>query len=242
MKKLNYIIITLVAMLFLCAFAVTAQSLSGVPGLVQTPTANFMKDGTFYVGGNYLPKERLSYSNYRYNGGVLFISLTFLPNVEVDMRFTKQLGRPSYMRHTMDRAPGVRVRLLRETQQRPAIVFGIHDVFSTVANGRARHFGATYVVCTKRFYYGSFLVAPSLGFGFDFFEAQGKELMGVFGGARIRSKYFKPLAVLVDYDTQFLNFGLDFYAAHGFRLKVGFLSFRYFVAGISMHFNLFDVF
>ncbi|MBN1466980.1 YjbH domain-containing protein [candidate division KSB1 bacterium] len=233
---------TLFAVLALAHCGAQAQSLSGIPGLVHVPTADFMQDGTFYIGGSFLPRQTLSYSNFSRDGLVLFSSLTFLPFLEVDLRFTKQVGRSAAQGHTVDRSPSVRCRVLREKQKSPAVVFGIHDIFSTIEHGGARHFGAAYVVLSKRFFSSQFLIAPSLGYGFDLFEARGRELVGLFGGVRIRSTHFRRVAFLADYDTKYFNVGADLYLGDLFRCKFGLANFHYFTANASMHFSLFDVF
>ncbi|MBN1559150.1 YjbH domain-containing protein [candidate division KSB1 bacterium] len=233
---------SVLAFLALAPFTMQAQSLSGMPGLVHVPTADFMRDGAFYVGGSYLPRQTLGYSNFDRDGLALFSSLTFMPFIEVDLRFTKQLGRSAAQGHTVDRSPSVRFKLLREKRARPAVVFGIHDVFSTVAEGGARHFGATYVVLSKRFMSSQFLVATSMGYGFVAFESRGRELIGLFGGVKFRSIHFRRIALLAEYDTKYINVGADFYVNEIVRCKCGLLNFQYFTANASMHFNLFDVF
>ena len=222
--------------------AVRAQTLLGIPGLVHVPTADFMRDGTFYVGCSFLPRQTLSYSNYSRDGLVLFSSLTFLPYIEVDLKFTKQLGRSAGQGHTVDRSPSIRFKVLSERRSRPAVVIGLHDVYSTVQDGHARHFGATYVVLGKRFPISKFLIAPSLGYGFDAFKGQNKSLLGLFGGVRIRSVYFRRAALLFEYDSNNVNVGADLYMDRTFRIKCGLLNFQYFSASASMHFDLFDVF
>ena len=63
-----------IVLLFLFQFshASYGQALNGIPGLVNIPTADFMKDGTFYVGASYLPKQTLLYSKYNRDGLVFF--------------------------------------------------------------------------------------------------------------------------------------------------------------------------
>lgn len=219
-----------------------AQSLSGIPGLAVVPTADFYKDGTFAVGTSYIPRASLRYSGHRYDGLVLFASMTFLPNLEIDLRLTKQLGRSAGEQHTVDRSPSLRLRLLRERRLLPSIVFGVHDLFSTVEDGQARHFGATYFVATKRFLHGKFLFAPSIGYGFNLLESRQPELLGFFGGVKIRSAHFRPFALNMDYDTKYLNFAVDIYPVKSAQIKIALLNFQHFAANASMHFSLFDVF
>ncbi|MBN1481763.1 hypothetical protein EH223_05425 [candidate division KSB1 bacterium] len=219
-----------------------AQSLSGIPGLVYIPTAELKKDGVSAIGLSYIPKESLSYSRQQRDGLVVFASMTFLPFLEIDLRLTKQLGLAASERHTVDRSPSVRVKLVRERRTLPTILFGVHDIFSTVEHGQARHFGATYFVATKHFLHGTFMIAPTIGYGFEILESDQTELLGFFGGIKIRSAYFRRIALLVDYDTKYMNFAMDIYPLKSAQIKLALLNFRHFAANASMHFSLFDVF
>jgi hypothetical protein len=172
----------------------------------------------------------------------MYASLTFLPFVEFDFRFTKQLGLSASQRHTADRSPSIRFKLLSERHQTPAIVIGIHDLFTTVEEGQARHFGATYVVLTKHFFSRTFMLVPSIGYGSDLLQGHQPELLGLFGGVKIRTIHARRLALLIDYDSRYVNAGVDIYITRMLRIKLGLSNFQFFTASGSMHFNLFDVF
>ncbi len=235
-------VLALFAILLALPQLTLAESIFGFPGLVAIPTAEFNRDGFVTSGVNFISKERLSYSNYRYDGLVTFTTLSFLPYIEVNLKFTKQLGRPVRSGHTVDRSPSIRLKLLNERRYNPSLVFGVHDVLSTVNKGRARHFGATYLVATKHFFIQKLMLVPSLGYGFDTLDGREKDLVGLFGGVKIRYARLRPVAFLIDYDTRYLNVGVDAYPTGFSCIKVGWTNFRYFVAGVSMQFNLFDVF
>lgn len=224
------------------ARAGSSASIFGTPGIVAIPTADFYRDGNITGGVNFISKERLNYSKYQYDGLVTFATLSFLPYVEMNLKFTKQLGRPARSGHTVDRSPSIRLKLLNEKRRIPAIVFGVHDVLSTVDKGNARHFGATYLVFTKHFVTPDFMIVPTLGYGFDALNGREKELVGIFGGARLSYARMRPVSFLIDYDTRYLNIGFDLFPTRYSCIKVGWTNFRYFVAGASMQINLFDVF
>lgn len=239
---LKYQLSLLIVLIVVSAQSALAESIYGTPGLVAVPTAEFNKDGVITSGANFISKERLSYSKYQYDGLVTFTSLSFLPYLDVSIKFTKQLGRPASSGHTVDRSPSVRLKLLNERRLYPALVFGVQDVLSTVNKGRARHFGATYLVMTKHFFIENFMIVPSIGYGFKMLDGREKDLVGIFGGAKIRYARFRPAALLIDYDTQYLNVGFDLFPTRFLCIKAGMTNFKYFVAGASMQFNLFDVF
>jgi hypothetical protein len=235
-------LLVMVAVLSTSPQPASAESIFGFPGLVAVPTAEFNRDGMVTSGANFISKERLSYSKYQYDGLVIFTTLSFLPYIEVNLKFTKQVGREARDNHTVDRSPSIRLKLLNEKRHYPSIVFGVHDVLSTVNNGHARHFGATYFVATKHFFVQDFMIVPSIGYGFDTLDGNEKDLVGLFGGAKVRYARLRPVAFLIDYDTQYVNIGLDFFPTKFACIKVGLTNFQYFVAGVSMQFNLFDVF
>ena len=219
-----------------------APSLTGIPGLVRIPTAEFMRDGIIYGGASFIPRETLAYSKYRHDGLVSFISMTFLPFIEFDLRLTKQLGVPPSQHHTVDRSPSLRFKLLRDKGAVPAVVLGFHDIFSTVEEGEARHFGATYLVATKIFKINHLLVIPTLGYGLDAIEAKGYEFVGFFSGLKFQIFRHRQFGLSIDYDSEMINIGADAVFFHLLYLKCALLNMRYFSFGASMHFNLFDVF
>ncbi len=221
---------------------VNAQALGGFPGLVRVPTADFKRDGSFYTGAGLLPKQTLTYSNYQRDALVMFSSLTFLPFMEIDLRLTKQLNMPEGANHTMDRSPSLRIKLLRERRWLPATVFGFHDFITTTDDGKARHFGSTYLVFTKRFYLPWMRLSPTLGYSFPVFQSEHYEFVAWFAGFKIQPYGLRWLALVMDYDSAEFNYGFDLYPLPWIQVKCALLNSRYFTFNTSMHFNLFRVF
>ena len=235
-------IVLFTSLLILETEAIAAPSLGGVPGLVRIPTADFMQDGIVYGGVNLIPRQSLPYSHFNNDGLVTFMSVTFLPFIEFDLRLTKQLGRPASERHTVDRSPSIRLKILRDRGLRPALVLGFHDIFSTVKDGEARHFGSTYIAATKIFKINHILFTPTLGYGLDAIEARRYEFQGFFGGAKLQFFAQQHYAISIEYDSNAFNIGADASILKLMTLKCAFLDMRYFSFGASMHFDLFDVF
>lgn len=219
-----------------------AQTSGGTPGLVRIPTADFMRDGAFYLGSGFIPKESLDYTNHERDGLTVFSSLTFLPFFELDLRLTRQLNLPAEATHTVDRSPGIRLRLLKQTRFLPSAVLGFQDLFSTITDGTARHFAASYLVFTRRFAAGALYLSPTLGYSHPLYASRQSEFVGWFGGLKVQPKSFTSLAFLLEYDTHNANIGFDIFIRHFVLLKFALLNFQYFSFGTSMHFNLFAVF
>lgn len=225
-----------------CRYALLpAQTLGGVAGLVRAPSAEIMRDGTFYLGASFLPKEILDYTGHQRDGLVVFSSLTFLPFLEFNLRLTRQLNLPQEATHTVDRSPGLRLRLLRQSQTLPSLVLGFHDLFSTVDQGQARHFAATYLVITRRFEARQFYLSPTVGYSHPLYANRRSEFEGVFGGFKVQPKSIAA-AALLEYLNQSINLGIDLRPTRWAQLKVALLDGRYISCNVVLHFNLSAVF
>ncbi|RPI01682.1 MAG: hypothetical protein EHM72_05940, partial [Calditrichaeota bacterium] len=118
MKSFQRQIICLLS-IFTVPIAAGGETLSGLPGMVRMPTAEFHHDGIMTAGISFIPKKVLAYTHYEHDGLTVFSSLTFLPFLEIDLRLTRQLGLPEGANHTVDRSPGLRIRLVKESAQTP---------------------------------------------------------------------------------------------------------------------------
>lgn len=218
------------------------QSLTGTPGLVRIPTADFMNDGTFYIGANFLPKEVMEYSKYQRNILAVQSSLTFLPFLEVSLRLSKQLGLPASSNHTVDRMPSIRLRLLKEKKYSPSLAIGAHDIATTLSSGTARKFAATYAVISKRVESKFISYAFTIGQGFEVGNALYHEFDVTFGGMEMQAKALAPFSFQIDYDTKNVNFGINYIFFNMLHCKLAMLGFEYFGFGAHIHFNLLKLF
>ena len=217
-------------------------SLTGMPGLVHIPSADFMRDGVISGGVNLIPRQALPYSRYNNDGLVVFGAMTFLPFIEFDLRLTKQLGKPPSQHHTVDRSPSIRLKILRDRGLKPAVVIGFQDIFSTVEKGEARHFGSTFIVATKIFKINNLLMSPTVGYGFKAIKASQYEFVGFFGGAKFQLLSHRQFSLSIEHDSATVNVGADISMLGIMSLKCAIMDLRYFSLGASMHFNLFGVF
>jgi hypothetical protein len=187
----------------------SGQSLTGTTGLVSIPTAAMPADGTVAVGVNLIDRRFHGYDNAGFDQHpalVEFVSIGFLPFVEVGLRLTRVTGVP---RQALgDRMVSVRLRLLEETAHRPAVVVGAHDLAGT------RRFHAIYAVGSKTVATVPRIgtVGLHLGYGGDplSLRRRASGLTGAFGGISVTPASWASL--MAEYDTEHVNAGL--------RLKV----------------------
>ncbi|MDZ7369749.1 MAG: YjbH domain-containing protein [candidate division KSB1 bacterium] len=218
------------------------QTLGGVPGFICAPTAEMLRDGTLCLGASYIPKKILNYTEHRRNAVTAFVSLTFLPFLELDLRLTRQLDLPKGVSHTVDRSPVLRIRLHRETKTLPALVLGFHDLFSTIEEGTARHFAATYLVIGKRLTLGTWDVYPSLGYSHPLYANRQSEIEGWFGGIRLEWRQLPHLSLAADWVNQRGSFGIAVFPARWLHVKGAIIGADTFACNLCMQFSLFSVF
>ncbi len=219
-----------------------AQTLGGTPGLILAPSAEMSRDGSFRFGASYVPREALEYTGHRRDAAVVFLSLTYLPFLELDLRLTRQLNIPKGSIHTVDRSPVVRLRLFRQRGYLPAVVIGLHDFLSTIESGEARHFAASYLVVTRRFVGNTWAVAPTVGFSRPLYSHKQSELVGWFGGLSIGCSRFPFMSLLFDYANGLPSIGADFIFGKHLQAKAAWIDYRYFCFNTGLQINLFAVF
>jgi len=204
MKKLFFLSLTLV----LFYGHTNGQSLTGLQGLLVTPSAEMHPNGTFVLGTSYFDHHNFEYGFYEYNGLAGYASLTFLPFVELSFRYTAQLRTISRENKNFpDRMPSLRVRALKESRWLPAVAFGLHDI-SSVDGGGAKHFEASYLVLTKNFAVNHLNIKANSGYGFGVLSAKHHELLGYFGGFSVSHGGFNNLQAIFEFDSRDINAGL----------------------------------
>jgi len=229
--------------LIFISLSVNAQSITGMPGYIHIPTANFNPDGTLYLGSSFLPKKYLSYTKEKYDAIAFYSSLTFLPFLEVNFRATRILNLPHNINYTADRMPSIRIRLLKEQKYLPSIVIGIHDFISTTDNGTARNFGATYLVMTKKYTHPAFPIniEISIGYGTDWLNSNHNEFLGLWGGMAIKYNKWDYFSLLTEYDGKTTNTGVQLAFFKHLYFTAGLLNFDSFTGSVSYHLNLISV-
>ncbi len=229
-----------VILLLLLARIAAAQTLSGVPGYLTVPVATFNDDRSLQFGASFLPADHLAYTNYQYNAVAAWAGVTFLSFVEVDLRVTRQLGLPDGSNHVVDRVPTVRFRVLKEKKWVPAVALGFHDVLTSLTSGEAHHFGATYIVVTKNFDLSrpGIEIGATLGWGAAKFPWENAELIGLFGGVSLGTRYVPWLRLLCDYDGATVNAALRATFFKRLCITAGTLNFDSFTGSLCYRFSL----
>ena len=221
-----------------------SQTTGGSPGYIRVPSATFNADATLWFGAGFLPKQYLEYSRYTYNAISAYGSITFLGFVEIDLRVTRRLNIPAGSNHVVDRVPTVRFRLLRENWRGkkwiPSVTVGAQDFISSLESGKARHFGASYLVVTKNFTIAKtgLRLEASLGYGTNWLIWYNNEFIGPFGGLSLTHEKLNWLTLLADYDGHTVNAGLRAVCFKHLILMAGLLNFEAVTAGVSYRFSI----
>jgi hypothetical protein len=192
---------------FLIAVSISgseAQSLTGITGLLNAPSANMQKDGTFYMGANYLNRNYINaYGKGKYNCLIYYFDLTFLPFLEINFRNTRQLDNPDST-HTVDRMISVRFRVLRERKYWPSIVIGANDLYTGAVIGN-QYFGAVYSVATKNFPVKKNEIGVTFGYALPIFK--NSQFAGFFGGVSFSPSFLRQFTLMAEYDSKNFNIG-----------------------------------
>jgi hypothetical protein len=238
-KIFGFLIVTVVFS-FLYPTILCCQSTSGIPGYVRIPTATFNRDGTFFIGTGFLPKNYLEYSKYQYDAGTAFASITFLPFVEVDFRFTRQLNYPNYKSHVSDRMPSIRIRLFNEKKWIPSVVIGVQDFLTSIESGDARHFQSSYLVVTKGVQIKplELKIEATIGYGANWLISKNYELLGLWGGFCLNWNKIKWINLMADYDGTVISTGIEAICFQHLYIKAGVVGFNSFTGCISYHIYL----
>lgn len=207
-----------------------AQPTSGTTGLLNIPTAEMQRDGTFMFGGNYLP-ESITPERFSYNTGNYYINITFLPFWEVNYRLTLLQTLSTGIYSQQDRSFGMRIRLMKGGRYFPSIVIGGDDLYTHVEGGGNQDFGKIYAVLTKNIKWEEYNVAATLGYYMDTFQKN--QRTGLFGGLAFTPAFFKSLTLMAEYDTKAINAGASFLLFDHLYLQAFVYDLKYFTAGIQ---------
>ena len=209
-------------------------NISGKPGLIYIPTANFLADGTFQAGYSLNP---VNYA-FRFNPAVnphitthnsesiFFVNLVVLPRFELNINLLRPNGPIQFgARGIGDRQIDVKYGLLTEKANRPAVAiiasipFGIDNSLITNAVVATKHWPVTTSITLE---VSGGLASPyyidredmtndqnsTLFSGFALRNKRDKTayyLAGPFGGAKVSYKQLGGF--MAEWDSQHLNMG-----------------------------------
>ena len=201
MKKLILLVLLIFPITFSGSFA---QSLTGITGLLNAPSAEMQKDGTFYAGANYLNRNYVNaYGKGQYNCLIYYFDMTFLPFLEINFRNTRMLGNTDSS-HTVDRMFSVKLRVLKERKYWPSIVIGANDILTQALRGN-QYFGALYIVGSKNFLIRKNGLGFTFGYAYPVFR--NNQFAGFFGGVSFSPSFLRQLTVMAEYDSKSFNIG-----------------------------------
>jgi hypothetical protein len=214
MKRLILVVFGAI-LLFLGDHRLYAQSMTGTNGLFHTPNGYVNGDRTLSSGLIYIPAEIMPNDFLRrpvgpnpYNGLAAYVNYVFIPRVEIQFRFTGNLGMEKQRRDNtfMDRVISARIQLLRESNSLPAVVFGIQDYGSEWFNEESgSYFAAHYTVASKQFHVRGIRLGLHTGYAFDLAGSTSKAFDGPFGGIEIAPLGDDRFSLIGEYDSFRMN-------------------------------------
>jgi len=204
-------------------------SLGGTTGLLNTPTANVASDGHLFFGYHAIDK-RWSYEGRTVlDNRIWYLTVGFLPNLEVSIRATVLPGESlleDVPIDAVDRMGSFRYRFLKEKVW-PSLAVGIDDIKGT------RRLHSFYFVGTKSV--KPFMVPVvaefSLGYGLRTFDAARYLLDKEFGG--IELKVGSWASGILEYDSEKWNAGLRLRAFSRLSAQVGVLHMEVLSGGLA---------
>jgi len=243
-----------IILFFFAVFSSKAQNLGGLTGLLNTPSAHMQKDGTMMLGAHFLDRSIGDYSAFRhikseFDALALFGTVTFLPFVEGEFRYTFMLGhqRNSYFG---DRMMSVKVRLLNgDNRKWPTVSLGFEDFVSLAAfiidASSPSFFASNYVVASKKVQpFKHLFLDFTVGYGYSLSHAlmklSPKRLQhdGLFGGVELRLQENSPFGLMFEYDSRYWNAGFRLLILKHIQLLASMNENRGFSGGFTYKFVL----
>ncbi len=170
----------------------------GYTGLMMTPTADTLKTGGFDCGAVFVSDENNDTTFFSANVGLV-------PSLEVGAAIVSP-------EHGDNNAIiNAKYGLLSETIATPALAIGISDLADEIDSTPYIVVSKALTVQSQRF------LAPRVHVGLG-----GGRLSGLFLG--LSAAVSDRTQLMVEYDTDDVNFGVQFAAAQGLRLHAGLLA------------------
>lgn len=215
----------------------------GATGLIYTPSAYIPTWATFDIGfTHYTSKASLTYEAGEAPERTLIGSVAFLPRAELSFKVTRpysNLVKDSTKFETYygigDRSISLRIQLVKERAQLPAIVIGIQDPFSA-----SSFFSTNYIVLSKKYQLGKVPILANIGYGtsFEALEirlAKAEFLRGLFGGVQ---GHWKSFSGKIEYDTKRVNIGVGYHLKNKLFFNIALIEGRYLAGNINFRFRL----
>lgn len=232
----------IIAIMIVFPVLLNAQALPGTTGYFNIPSAEINPDKTMSVGANLLHKKYKKWGNEDHHGGAFFVTTTFIPRVELSIRYSRMLDLTSedYKSTVGDRMASIRIQPLKEGKHYPSVVFGLQNFFTTLESGDASHFNSSYIVMTKNFKLPKIIerIGVTAGYGAEIFQSADYQFIGLFYGLSISPKNMDYLELMVEYDAEKWNAGMRLTIVKHVVILAGFEGMDSLSGGISYKFML----
>jgi hypothetical protein len=209
--------------------------MSGTSGMLMTPTPNLLVDKDLIVGMSFVDDEWAVNKRGEYDNLAYFVTMGFLPRLEVSLRLTvlpgSQFAPAEDDRSIKDRMISVKALLIREKGMRPSLAVGSEDFTGT------RRYHTLFAVIGKQFDLGlAGGFTAHFGAGADWVDAENYPLDGVFGG--VSKRLWEGGEFLAEYDTEKVNVGVGIEPLYNLRVVLSALNFESFAGTVHMRFGL----
>ena len=205
-------------------------SLSGMSGLATIPWAGTIGDRMMEIGYTRVPARWAHDFRGVHPNAYYFGTIGFLPQVEVQLRWTEIVGRrdfeeivPDSRLADLDRTAGIRLSLIPPAERRPGLAIGMDDVVGT------RRFHSTYAVAGLPAAIFGVHTRGAIGYAPTAFAAPRHVLDGLFGGFEVQP--WRALRLQIEHDSEKWNAGIGVEPGFGFRFRVAALDLESLSAG-----------
>lgn len=216
---------------------VHAQSLMGMSGLLNTPTAENVEGGRSMAGINYLPKESLpAYFTNQYNSANYYINISMFSFLEVSYRMTMLKGKSGKM-NEQDRSYSIKLRPISEGKYRPGLAIGTTDPFN---DGGENAYESYYGVITKGFNLKGSRLSLSIGsyLSLENDDYRKQKFGTVFGGLSFVPGFCKNIKLIGEYDSNVYNAGVELNIFKCLNLNAFMYDMKHLSAGIRYEYVL----
>jgi len=217
-------------LIFLILPQTYSQSLTGMTGLYSIPIADIYDDGMISTGANFINKKYIEYAKGEKDILNVFVSINYLPFIELGFRVTRQLKYEGKS-HTVDRMFNLKVRVIEENKYLPNIAIGFNNPYSTELS--ANHFNSTFIVLTKNISLNEAInnIGITIGYGSNIIKAADYQFIGLFGGVSFTVlKYFE---LLLENDAERFNGAVRLTLFKHIKVMAGLMNFKDFSGGLS---------
>lgn len=210
-----------------------SQNLQGHSGLFLIPSANLFDDGTVITGANFIRREVVSFGAYSEDAFSPYLTLTFLPFAEFNVRVTRLIHSKSSTQGIGDRTVSLRIKLINENDYLPAILIGFHDLAAVYGGPEAVHNNALYIVASKNVTINHWFttIGLNIGYGTDKVKARTHQFVGFWGG--ISFLFLNKIELMAEYDGKYSNGGIRIKLFDNIKLLGGFLRYKHFSGGAA---------